>query len=310
MQQESPMRDAHAAASQRIDPIRLADDYLSALVARNPTHLPVATTVRFSENAQPLPFGTGLWRTAGGPVSYRMVVADDANDSVGLFAVLEENGRKTILAARIAIRDGLIAELETIVVRQMGALFDPGALTEPRPLFMEALAPEEGASREEMIRTADCYFEGIERDDGAMIPFSADCYRVENGLKVTGTHELGSDTIYTEALAALSPAEQISSHFFHYIKRIRDRRYPIVDTRRGLVVGIVMFDHPADDLSIPLPDGRMLAMPAEALQPSSAALCYLFKIRAGEIAGIEVAYLMLPYGSPSPWPADRTAPAH
>lgn len=302
------MGDMRATASERTDLIRLADAYLAALLAHTPARLPFATTARFSENSQPLPLGTGLWRTVGGPITYRFVFADTVQDSVGLFAVLQEHGRKTILAARIAMRDGLIVELETIVVRQMGALFDPDALTEPRPLFLEVLGPGEEASRDEMIRTADRYFEGIERNDGSLIPFSADCYRVENGLKVTGTHELRSDTIYTEALAALGPADQISSHFFHYIKKIRDRRYPIVDIRRGLVVGIVMFDHPADDLSITLPDGSTLVMPAEALQPSSAALYYLFKIRAGEIAGIEVAYLMLPYGSPSPWPMGRKAP--
>ncbi|HWW66130.1 MAG TPA: hypothetical protein VNZ43_15350 [Sphingomonadaceae bacterium] len=282
----------------------LADLYLDALVARDPGRLPLSANVRFSENGQSLPIDSGLWRTAGGPITYRFPFVDSASGAVGLFAVLPENGQKTILAARIALENGLVTELETIVVRRMGALFAPDRLTEPRPLFLQALPPEERLSRADMIRAADLYFEGIERDDGAIIPFSADCHRVENGVRVTGTHDIDERTIYTETLAGQNPADQISSGFFHYIKRIRDRRYPIVDRERGLVAAIVMFDHPADDLVITRPDGSQLAMPKEALSPSSALLYYLFKIRAGEIAGIEVAYIMLPYRSRSAWLAD------
>jgi len=281
----------------------LAALYLDALVAHDPTLLPLAEDVRFTENGQVLPIGGGLWRTAGGPVTYRFPFVDRESGAVGLFAVVPENGIKTILAARFALEGGRVTELETIVVRRMGALFAPDQLTEPRPIFLQPLAPDERRPRAEMVCAADLYFDGIEQDDGAIIPFSADCHRVENGVRVTGTPEIDERTIYTDALARQSPADQISSGFFHYIKRIRDRRYPIVDTDRGLAAGIVMFDHPADDLVITRPDGSQLAMPKEALWPSSALLYYLFKIRAGEIAGIEVAYIMLPFGSRSVWPA-------
>ena len=44
----------------------LLDRYVDALVARDPSRLPAADTVRFTENGQRLELGDGLWRTVTG----------------------------------------------------------------------------------------------------------------------------------------------------------------------------------------------------------------------------------------------------
>jgi hypothetical protein len=48
----------------------IVNQYLDALMSRNPFGLPLAAKVRFSENDQLLPLGDGLWNTVTAPGSY------------------------------------------------------------------------------------------------------------------------------------------------------------------------------------------------------------------------------------------------
>ena len=54
----------------------LLDRYVDALVAREPSRLPVAATVKFTENGQRLDLGDGLWHTVTGTGGYRLDMAD------------------------------------------------------------------------------------------------------------------------------------------------------------------------------------------------------------------------------------------
>ena len=44
----------------------LLDRYVDALVAREPSRLPLAATVKFTENGQRLALGDGFWHTVTG----------------------------------------------------------------------------------------------------------------------------------------------------------------------------------------------------------------------------------------------------
>ena len=52
------------------------DQYLAALVAHDPSRLPLARQVKFTENGQQLQLGDGLWGTASGIGNYK-IYADD-----------------------------------------------------------------------------------------------------------------------------------------------------------------------------------------------------------------------------------------
>jgi hypothetical protein len=54
----------------------LLDGYVDALVAHEPSRLPLAPAVRFAENGQRLELGDGLWHTATGKGGYRLDLAD------------------------------------------------------------------------------------------------------------------------------------------------------------------------------------------------------------------------------------------
>ncbi|HJT87412.1 MAG TPA: hypothetical protein VJ732_06135, partial [Bryobacteraceae bacterium] len=69
------------------------NQYLEAMVARNPFGLPWAREVKFSENEQVLPVGEGLWKTASGPGTYKIYVSDPQAGEAGFLGTLRENGR-------------------------------------------------------------------------------------------------------------------------------------------------------------------------------------------------------------------------
>ncbi len=56
----------------RVLPQGYADQYLAALVAHDPSRLPLARQVKFTENGQQLQLGDGLWGTASGIGNYKI----------------------------------------------------------------------------------------------------------------------------------------------------------------------------------------------------------------------------------------------
>jgi hypothetical protein len=279
----------------------LVDAYVEALTARDLGRLPGSDRARLTENGQVVPFGKGLWGAAHGPVSYRNVALDPQAGQAGGFLVLGEHDERVIVGFRLKARSGELVELETVVVRSIfGALFSTG-MTEVPAAFLTEVPPWARLSRDEAVQVVDLYFDGIQQANGQLIPFHEKIYRIENGLRTTGTDELGDTTMYTEELQRQDPAEQIDSKFFAYIQRVRDRRYDIYDPRRGVVFGVVTFDHPADLEFVDRPDGVRVPMPEESLRPSSALCSYMFKIEDRKLRQIETAYIITPYGARSGW---------
>src|SRR5688572_33004739 len=53
----------------------LIDQYLAAVVAHDPSKLPLSKDVKYSENDQMLAVGDGFWKTASGVGNYQHVFA-------------------------------------------------------------------------------------------------------------------------------------------------------------------------------------------------------------------------------------------
>jgi hypothetical protein len=82
---------------------------------------------------------------------------------------------------------------------------------------------------------------------------------------------------------------------------VRDRRYPIVDTERGLVYAEVFFDHAGVMKSQVLADGTVSPVPPDMQVPFTFEIGELFKIRDGKILHIEALVIPAPYGMGSGW---------
>src|ERR1700735_710560 len=79
----SSTRAAGQASAMAVDCDRqclagFVDQYLNALVAHDPSQLPVTKLVKFTENGQKLELGDGLWISVTGKGTYRFFVDDTA----------------------------------------------------------------------------------------------------------------------------------------------------------------------------------------------------------------------------------------
>src|SRR3990170_1327357 len=142
------------------------DRYLEALVAHDPSLLPIAPQVKFTENGQPLEVGDALWATASGNASFRIDAVDPTTGQAAFTGIIEENGSPALMSLRLKIDTGLITEIESVVARNDSQFFGAQFLTQPEPIYAEILAPEERVPRERMIAIADSYFAALERMDG------------------------------------------------------------------------------------------------------------------------------------------------
>jgi hypothetical protein len=284
--------------------IHLLDRYADALVAHDPARLPISPRTRFTENGQQLPLGEGLWATASGASPCRYVeFADPVAGQVGFFGVVEEHGAPCIVAVRMKVVKCVITQLETLVVRNRGILFNPAAMDGRSSMFNDAL-PVGRRARTEAIASANRYFDGIERDNGRIIPVHPQCVRIENGVQtvLTSGRDFASSTASQGFnLFGLGVADQIDTGFFEYIPRIRDRRFPIVDLTTGCVLAIVVFDQPGTLTCVNVKGHGRVNLPPLFQAPTSVLIAELFRVEDGQIRGIEAVLDFMPYGMKTGW---------
>ncbi|HEX9933951.1 MAG TPA: hypothetical protein VGB38_02040 [bacterium] len=270
---------------------------LDALVGHNPSPLPKAKDVKYTENGQRLFLGDGLWNTASARGTYSLTVADTQAGQAVFFGTIRENGSPAILAMRLKIENRSLSEIEILVARDTAGAVRLEKLGVPHPAFLAAVPRTERASREDLIKTADLYFTGLARNDGkGFYPFTEDCERIENGKQTT--HNPSNQTGSFD-FAAMGCKEQFESGFFRFVTRIRDRRFVAVDPERGLAMAFVFFDHAGNVPFVRLTDGRKI--PIGVKRPWTWEIAELFKVERGLISRIEAIVQEAPYGMNSGW---------
>ncbi len=288
------------------------DQYLDAVVAHDPSHLAVTKTVKFTEDGQRLDLGDGFWRTATARGTYKFYMDDPQAGQVVFFGTMREAGSPVSIVLRLKIEDRKIAEVETIVVREG---MNPSRPTEtgadafeklggPDPLFLEAIPPAERVSRDDLAATANKYFSGMQQNDGKgdYSFFADDCSRVENGQVTTGGSRATSSTSGpSSSYGALAGCRaQFQSGLLHFVTRIRDRRFIVLDTEHGVALAFIFFDHAAGDTrNFQTPDGKSVT--AGPTNPWTWEMAEAFKVEKGQIRRIQAVFHRCPYGMNSGW---------
>jgi hypothetical protein len=275
------------------------NQYLDAMMARNPYVLPLGPKVKFTENEQIIPLGEGIWGTASGLGTYKLYVADPQAGDVGFVGTLRENGTPVAFALRLKIEQRLIREIETIVVRDPGAGQAVEALGQPNPLFLTALPASERRSRAELIAIANKYYEGIEHSKGDLVPFDTDCQRFQNGTRTTNNPELKLDLKNPWTPLSLGCKDQFDTKFFSFVRKVDPRRFTVVDEERGLVFGTFLFHIPGTVTAVEIPPHGSFPIPYQA--PTTLDVAELYKIKNGKILHVEALQTNLPYGTTSPY---------
>ena len=325
---------ASAAAAQTCGRTCLegfVDQYMDALVAHNPKALPLAKDLKNTENGQRLEPGDGFWRTASAKGAYKLFVADPERGEVAFMGDMREANVPVTIAIRLKIAARQIAEIEMFVVRT-GINNSTGAaelekLGQPRAPLVAAVPAAERMSREDLIKTANMYFSGLEKNDGkGNYPFADDCDRLEDGQQTTNNPNFttGSGFGNPSAVgnrgrgapkgtpppppppppiinpAAMSCKAAFETGYYNFVRRIRDRRFVAVDVERGLVFAFAFFDHPAGKYrTFKLSSGKEIT--AGPNRPFTFELAEIFKISGGQIHQVEALLDQAPYGMLSGW---------
>jgi hypothetical protein len=276
------------------------NQYLSALLAHDPSRAPLAKTAKFTENGQILKLGDALWGTISGLGKYKFYFEDPQDGQVGFFGTIRENDVPAILAVRLKVENGQITEIETVVPRfdntdDKNGPEELDALGKPNPIYSEAVPPAERIPRQNMIAIVNSYFDGLEKATGKGIPFDPKCDRLNNGELSTNDHSSGS------SILAMGCAEQFDSGFSKFMTRIRDRRFMLIDEERGLVFGVVFFDHAGRLKTVTLTDGTTFQVPAVYRKPTTLMVAELFKIKGGKILRIDAVEGWVTYGAKPGW---------
>ncbi len=290
----------------------VVDRYLDAVVRHDPKLVPLTKNVKYTENGQRLDPGDGIWRSMVAKGSYRLFVTDTSTGEVAFLGTMREEGRKPgeqvpgVIALRLKVVNGQIPEVEMLISRSDRAALGWEKIGKPDPLFSEAVPPADRMSREDLIKTANMYFSGMQQNDGkGVYPFAEDCNRIENGAPTTNVPPPNGQPkpdpkTSSNYSASWSCREQFESGLLHFVSRIRDRRYVAVDPERGIVFAFAFFDHEAGNTrTFQTPDGRTVT--AGPNQPWTWEIAELFKIEKGKIRRIEATMDHSPYGMNSGW---------
>lgn len=159
--------------------------FIDALVANDPSSLPMTDDVRYTEDSRNAELGQGIWTSVTANGGFRQDYIDTRNQVAAAHVLLLESDIQVLYSALLYIEDMQIAGIETLVQRvDPDGFFQPTELDAPIRGMNDPIPPRMRNSREEMIEIALTYPEGLRignfTDGGT--PFSDDAYRVENGV--------------------------------------------------------------------------------------------------------------------------------
>ena len=203
--------------------------FLYALLEHDASKLPVAATVRVTEDAVEKPLmNVGLLNTVTRLRGYRQDILDERAGVAGAAVVVEEVGAPVLLVVRLKVADRKITEIETVATRSRsdGLIFNIDGLSAPSEEMGYAPRPEQLASRQEAIDAAMHYPAGLNAAKtfaAVDAPFAADAYRFENGQVMAGPDckfAPGCQNISTQSLAIFERLGDVSTRVIGVDERL------------------------------------------------------------------------------------------
>jgi hypothetical protein len=263
------------------------DTYFKALAANTPGAVPLAATAKVTFNGKIVRLDQAFWDGAERTV-YRFDIVNERRGDTGTEAViLNADGSKSMYMLRLRVLDGQITEVETIRANKGEAdrLWDPDQLKEVSPALQLSIREADRDSYYGLIAAAEAYWRAFQTNgtpDYHRAPLLVDTKRYENGLQTTG---MVRDGAYVSAAAGFDAGRFLGRNLW-------DRRYPVVDEERGIVLSIVRFGlkEGAKSQSVATSNDRLVGE--------------FFAVKNGMIQEVHAVLFNLPDAEPSVWPPD------
>jgi hypothetical protein len=263
--------------------------YYNALNTNMPNMVPLAANAKISDNNNLVSLSDAFWPEAE-EVVYRWDIANPRlGDVAGEAVIRNSDGSLTIIALRLKVADNAITEVEVVRANEGDAdrLWGPERLVS-QPLSINLNKSIRIADRDSyyrLIAAAESYWRafqtnGTEEYHHADLLY--DTLRFENGLQTTG---LMLDGSFRSAPDGFDTGRFIGRNLW-------DRRYPVVDEERGIVLSMVRFG---------LKDG----MESQSVATSNDRLvAEFFQVKNGMIQEVHAVLYNLPDAVPGVWEAE------
>jgi len=205
---------------------------LSAFVKHDVRSLPVADTLRVTEDAVEKPLAkVGLVGTVTRLRGFRQDIIDERAGVAGADVVVEETGAPVLLVVRLKVVAEKITEIELVATRGRaeGLIFNIDGLSAPSAVMNYAPRPEQLSTRDQAVEAAMHYPQGLNAAKtfaAVNAPFASDAYRYENGQVMAGPD------------CKFAPGcQNISTQSLEIFQRLGDvqTRVVAVDERMGIV---------------------------------------------------------------------------
>jgi hypothetical protein len=175
----------HAQQCDRACLTGMMTQFINALVAHDSSKLPLAANVRYTEDSRNAQLGQGIWQSVTAAGGFRQDYIDTRKQVSAAHVLLREGETQVLYSVLLHVAGMKIAGIETLVQRvAAGGKFQPAELGKPIRGMNDPVPAGQRNSREEMIRIALTYPEGLRignfTDGGT--PFADEAYRVENGV--------------------------------------------------------------------------------------------------------------------------------
>jgi len=267
---------AFAAECDRACLSGLLTQYVDALVAHDPSKLPLAGEVRFTEDSHDLKLGEGAWQTITGKTDFRQDFLDTEKQIAAAHVGLLEGANPVLYSVVLHVVDSRIAGVEALVQRiTPDSRFQPTELGKPIRGMDDPVPAGQRMSRQSLIDTALTYTDGLRRGNftDAGTPFAPEAYRVENGVITAGEGCRIAATcgLYTQRIM-VHPSILAS--------------VAAVDEEAGIVLLWMNFGY------------------TDSYGPGKALVTFeAFKIWGGQIHSISAFFATLPISTPRSWPS-------
>jgi hypothetical protein len=250
--------------------------YLQAMLRHDPSKLPLAAKVRYTEDSAELKLGEGLWKEIDGLTDFRQDLLDVKKGIAGTHVKVMAGGKPVLAAIRLQMDGKKIAGVESMVVRtrEEGMIFNVDAIVKPSPAMNVTPPAGQRNAREEMEKIALRYPEGLRL--GSFVksdaPFAKDAYRFENGQLMAGP----------------------GCTFFAGCDKIREQSLPVLAGIKAMVAGV---DEEQGIVWLRMDFGKGSVMRGAG----ELSVFEMFKIYDGKFQAVEAFMKQVPENTPFPW---------
>jgi hypothetical protein len=252
-----PVLSASAGSCDRACLLGILNNYEVQLLKHDATGIKTTTDFRATENYLPTPLGQGYFRRVV-KILDQLQLADPQTGQVAAVGSLDDGGKDAYFTLRLKVeRNGRLSQSEMLLIHdgETSFLQKDRSVTINR-IYDELVPVAKRSSRDELIRAVENFSDAWQYKDGDLMKFSADCSFSENNVQLSqpGFTTCGHMLEYNgkrgipgagnspEHGAANSPTRPMTPADASIGRPplqgpwIRDRRYPIVDVERGVVL--------------------------------------------------------------------------